>query len=305
MEEHKNNNDGGSSPGASSSSCCRWNPKKEQISMLEGLYRQGIRTPSAEQIQQITSRLKVYGHIEGKNVFYWFQNHKARQRQKQKQENMLYLNRFLHKPSHPLYAPPPPPCNNVLCNPFYIPSHTASTINNGYYQQYPITNLPLMPGGVLRRSPRVVDYKEVEKKRSTDSAGYEAALMNNRLDGRHAGDFNEDKFIINTPTYSTASSSRSSSHETLALFPLHPTGVLEEKYSTSRNYYYSSHPPPPPPSSSAENINNSNLSNNNNSSSEISCLKEIMSTTSTDHPFFDFFAEQDHYCEHFNTITHN
>lgn len=83
----------------------RWNPTKEQISMLEGLYMQGIRTPSAEQIQQITSRLKAYGHIEGKNVFYWFQNHKARQRQKQKQESMAYINRYFHRTPQPIFAP--------------------------------------------------------------------------------------------------------------------------------------------------------------------------------------------------------
>lgn len=28
--------------------------------------------------------LRQYGKIEGKNVFYWFQNHKARERQKKR-----------------------------------------------------------------------------------------------------------------------------------------------------------------------------------------------------------------------------
>lgn len=85
----------------------RWNPTKEQISMLENLYKQGIKTPSAEEIQQITARLRVYGHIEGKNVFYWFQNHKARQRQKQKQETIAYFNRFLnHTTPNPFFSPP-------------------------------------------------------------------------------------------------------------------------------------------------------------------------------------------------------
>lgn len=93
-----NQNLGNNGPGGS-----RWNPTKEQINMLESLYRQGLRTPTAEQIQQITTRLRVYGHIEGKNVFYWFQNHKARQRQKQKQESFAYFNRFLH--SSPVFSP--------------------------------------------------------------------------------------------------------------------------------------------------------------------------------------------------------
>nr|CAT02931.1 putative wuschel homeobox protein WOX3 [Gnetum gnemon] len=60
----------------------RWNPTAEQLMILEELYRGGMRTPSAEQIQQITAHLSLYGKIEGKNVFYWFQNHKARDRQK-------------------------------------------------------------------------------------------------------------------------------------------------------------------------------------------------------------------------------
>ncbi|CAA0832963.1 WUSCHEL-related homeobox 1 [Striga hermonthica] len=62
----------------------RWNPTSEQVQALEEMYRQGIKTPSAQQIQQITAKLKKFGRIEGKNVFYWFQNHKARERQKKR-----------------------------------------------------------------------------------------------------------------------------------------------------------------------------------------------------------------------------
>lgn len=56
------------------------------------LYRGGMRTPNAQQIEQITAQLGKYGKIEGKNVFYWFQNHKARERQKQKRNSILGLN---------------------------------------------------------------------------------------------------------------------------------------------------------------------------------------------------------------------
>ncbi|KAL7127505.1 hypothetical protein ABFS83_14G257600 [Erythranthe nasuta] len=62
----------------------RWNPTQEQITILEMLYGGGMRTPNAQQIEQISVQLAKYGKIEGKNVFYWFQNHKARERQKQK-----------------------------------------------------------------------------------------------------------------------------------------------------------------------------------------------------------------------------
>ena len=64
----------------------RWNPTSEQLMALEELYRRGTRTPSAAQIQQIATRLRRFGKIEGKNVFYWFQNHKARERQKRRRE---------------------------------------------------------------------------------------------------------------------------------------------------------------------------------------------------------------------------
>ncbi|KAM6592439.1 hypothetical protein CsatA_000142 [Cannabis sativa] len=66
----------------------RWNPTPEQLRALEELYRRGTRTPSAEQIQHITAQLRRYGKIEGKNVFYWFQNHKARERQKRRRQIM-------------------------------------------------------------------------------------------------------------------------------------------------------------------------------------------------------------------------
>ncbi|RRT41711.1 hypothetical protein B296_00041540 [Ensete ventricosum] len=55
------------------------------IRILRDLYyNNGLRSPNAEQIQRISARLRQYGKIEGKNVFYWFQNHKARERQKKR-----------------------------------------------------------------------------------------------------------------------------------------------------------------------------------------------------------------------------
>lgn len=66
----------------------RWNPTQEQIRILETLYRGGMRTPNTQQIEQITAQLGKFGKIEGKNVFYWFQNHKARERQRQKRNNL-------------------------------------------------------------------------------------------------------------------------------------------------------------------------------------------------------------------------
>ncbi|PON98142.1 Homeodomain transcription factor [Trema orientale] len=62
----------------------RWTPTPKQLLVLEELYRHGKRTPTAQQIQEITAMLRRFGKIEGKNVFYWFQNHKARDKRKRR-----------------------------------------------------------------------------------------------------------------------------------------------------------------------------------------------------------------------------
>ncbi|CAN1257074.1 WUSCHEL-related homeobox 5 [Linum perenne] len=81
----------------SGTKCGRWNPTAEQVKVLTDLFRSGLRTPSTDQIQKISSQLSFYGKIESKNVFYWFQNHKARERQKRRRvsvdENDVVVNR--------------------------------------------------------------------------------------------------------------------------------------------------------------------------------------------------------------------
>ncbi|XP_061996563.1 protein WUSCHEL-like, partial [Rosa rugosa] len=84
--------DGGSNKVAGSSanrlcrqSSTRWTATTDQIRILKELYyNKGVRSPTVEQVQRICLQLKRYGKIEGKNVFYWFQNHKARERQKKR-----------------------------------------------------------------------------------------------------------------------------------------------------------------------------------------------------------------------------
>ncbi|KDP44220.1 hypothetical protein JCGZ_05687 [Jatropha curcas] len=196
--ESENIEMGNSGSGAQVNS--RWNPTKEQISLLEGLYRQGIRTPTADQIQQITARLKAFGHIEGKNVFYWFQNHKARQRQKQKQEIMGYnnINRYLHKPHQPMFASP---CTNVVCGSYYLPQ-----IDLGFCPPYSKVLLP----GSFKRKPRT---EKIDQKARTYAccAGYEPVMTQEY----HNKNISGNNYVNN--------------QETLPLFPLQPTGVLQGK----------------------------------------------------------------------------
>ncbi|PKA52499.1 WUSCHEL-related homeobox 9 [Apostasia shenzhenica] len=91
------------SSSSSSSKCGRWNPTLQQVKVLTELFSAGLRTPSTEQIQKISRHLSSFGKIESKNVFYWFQNHKARERLHQYNANDLIKKRRrqqLHHPPH-------------------------------------------------------------------------------------------------------------------------------------------------------------------------------------------------------------
>ncbi|KAL6653404.1 hypothetical protein ACP70R_008982 [Stipagrostis hirtigluma subsp. patula] len=85
----------------------RWCPTPEQLMILEEMYRSGVRTPNAAEIQQITAHLAYYGRIEGKNVFYWFQNHKARERQRLRRR-LCARHQQQYAQQTALAAPPPP-----------------------------------------------------------------------------------------------------------------------------------------------------------------------------------------------------
>ncbi|CAN6330238.1 unnamed protein product [Urochloa humidicola] len=90
----------------------RWCPTPEQLMILEEMYRSGVRTPNAAEIQQITAHLAYYGRIEGKNVFYWFQNHKARERQRLRRRLCArHQQQYAQQQQQPAaaVAPPPPP----------------------------------------------------------------------------------------------------------------------------------------------------------------------------------------------------
>ncbi|XP_039129139.1 WUSCHEL-related homeobox 3-like [Dioscorea cayenensis subsp. rotundata] len=75
----------------------RWCPTSEQRMELENMYRSGLHSPDVSQIQLITTYLSCYGKIEGKNVFYWFQNHRAREGQKLRKRVARQL--VLHNPN--------------------------------------------------------------------------------------------------------------------------------------------------------------------------------------------------------------
>ncbi|XP_027333732.1 WUSCHEL-related homeobox 7-like [Abrus precatorius] len=105
----RSGNVGGNKSGnTSGTKCGRWNPTTEQVKLLTELFRSGLRTPSTDQIQKISTQLSFYGKIESKNVFYWFQNHKARERQKRRkvsfyEKDVIPRENFMNASTQKMY----------------------------------------------------------------------------------------------------------------------------------------------------------------------------------------------------------
>ncbi|KAK7252110.1 hypothetical protein RIF29_35838 [Crotalaria pallida] len=60
----------------------RWNPKPEQIRILEAIFNSGMVNPPRDEIRKIRMQLQEYGQVGDANVFYWFQNRKSRSKHK-------------------------------------------------------------------------------------------------------------------------------------------------------------------------------------------------------------------------------
>uniref|UniRef100_A0A7N1A0I9 Homeobox domain-containing protein n=1 Tax=Kalanchoe fedtschenkoi TaxID=63787 RepID=A0A7N1A0I9_KALFE len=63
----------------------RWNPKPEQIRILEAIFNSGMVNPPRDEIRKIRAQLQEYGQVGDANVFYWFQNRKSRSKHKNRQ----------------------------------------------------------------------------------------------------------------------------------------------------------------------------------------------------------------------------
>ncbi|WOG95195.1 hypothetical protein DCAR_0414501 [Daucus carota subsp. sativus] len=125
----------------------RWTPTSDQIRILKELYyNNGIRSPSADQIQRISARLRQYGKIEGKNVFYWFQNHKARERQKKRFTTSTANDHFMNISSAPTAAQPPSSFHRNINT--LNPGHWRSTEDHSI-----LYNTPYPPSYITHHSP--------------------------------------------------------------------------------------------------------------------------------------------------------
>jgi hypothetical protein len=60
---------------------------------LEDIFNSGMMNPPREEIKKIRERLQEYGPVGEINVFYWFQNHKARKNKQTQPNNMIQRKR--------------------------------------------------------------------------------------------------------------------------------------------------------------------------------------------------------------------
>ncbi|KAK4375985.1 hypothetical protein RND71_006662 [Anisodus tanguticus] len=93
----------------------RWKPTPHQLMILQDLYKKGLTNPNSCQVQMITANLSMYGKIQWKNVFYWFQNHKARDRQKMRKQIFQQMQKYTNADENPP-SPSPSPSPSAAVN---------------------------------------------------------------------------------------------------------------------------------------------------------------------------------------------
>ncbi|KAL3345241.1 hypothetical protein AABB24_024278 [Solanum stoloniferum] len=79
----------------------RWNPRPEQIRILEAIFNSGMVNPPRDEIRKIRAKLQEYGQVGDANVFYWFQNRKSRSKHKQRHlqaKAQQHQNNSSHQP---------------------------------------------------------------------------------------------------------------------------------------------------------------------------------------------------------------
>src|SRR6516165_7679659 len=59
----------------------RWKPEEAQLRILEEVFRNNVgHSPSTAQILLLTTQLQQYGEVEARNIFFWFENRRRKER---------------------------------------------------------------------------------------------------------------------------------------------------------------------------------------------------------------------------------
>ncbi|KAL5819154.1 hypothetical protein ACOSQ3_023088 [Xanthoceras sorbifolium] len=245
QQQQQQNEDSSSGSGKGGFICrpssTRWTPTPEQIRILKDLYyNNGVRSPTAEQIQKISARLRQYGKIEGKNVFYWFQNHKARERQKK---------RFTPTPTLPTptttisdhHAPmqqqkPAPNCGwkpeDYLLKPHLTTAPSSSSAGHGAFTAAQMGNYGSYGSVTMEKSFRDCSISSGSIAHNFGWVGIDPYTSSSyTLFGNKKGEEEEEEMEEEEEEEIEEEDEESANHdmETLPLFPMHG----EDNFNTS------------------------------------------------------------------------
>lgn len=108
----------------------RWNPKPEQIRILEAIFNSGMVNPPRNEIRKIRAQLEEFGQVGDANVFYWFQNRKSRSKHKLRNSNNIQNsnNKITNKSPPPAPTSLSPTTTNTTITQF-SPSNSSSSDN--------------------------------------------------------------------------------------------------------------------------------------------------------------------------------
>lgn len=134
----------------------RWNPKAEQIRILEGIFNSGIVNPPRDEIKRIRVQLQEYGQVGDANVFYWFQNRKSRNKHKIKQ---LRSRQSINCPTKINHTTTTTASTSV---PAGVSNSPSKSVNN----KTPHTDLPDLPTDLLFQSKSPFEFKSSNVKHS-------------------------------------------------------------------------------------------------------------------------------------------
>ncbi|GER41627.1 WUSCHEL-related homeobox [Striga asiatica] len=125
----------------------RWNPRPEQIRILETIFNSGMVNPPRDEIRKIRVQLQEYGQVGDANVFYWFQNRKSRSKHKL---------RHLHPAAAGKPRPPPPPPAAAAANSSSSSSGKSSSPNSSIEKT--LSAGTATPTAAAAAAAAVVDY---------------------------------------------------------------------------------------------------------------------------------------------------
>ncbi|XP_050378220.1 WUSCHEL-related homeobox 6-like [Argentina anserina] len=214
----------------------RWMPTPQQLMALKEMYQCGMTTPTAQQIRLVTEQLRNFGRIEGKNVFYWFQNHRARERQKRRRQLMsVYQSDSRQQQQQQTFTSntvnglhDKESAEDEQQNKWRLPNFTVLSDQASSSVLQETTMISMLESNSSRQL-----VEQPDSRRPTSDTNASARLIDTKLlDLHHYNQYDYGMVLTATTDYSREEESRET--QTLELFPLKSENLKDAKLPISR-----------------------------------------------------------------------